>query len=1248
MKTKMSKRLLSVLLSALLILSSIPAFAITASADAASAIQAAQQAMSDFENKVSDGKYYKNITAPYRKYVLLQSYIDAYQYGGTHVYTDDDGIDHNYTPTVSDIETLTAELNTATGNMSAVWTINEATVEPGFVGNSSDYGDFSLSESDGITYTYNSQGCKNLLYAPKLNVENAGDNDGTGKLMVDTGNNLEAELWYGTAVMLNDGVTEPGFPAQVLGKKSGSVNRYLFKCYPVTSNSSTDNDPDWNVYGKNGDHLWYGMQKTTWSYKQKDWFGPWEKGGVGKSNGGGLAGISSITLTSSNNSALQCRKTGIGSLGIFQWCTASTIIRYSGELSDYSADVKPDYWYLGYGASSCDTAAYFNGTGTRGCHIYIVNTAPLNNLIKSVYTSNTLSQVANAKENGAATLLAMLDAATAFDAVTYFGSPDSDSAAASATTSTGNRAKVLKNNLDGKTITDNTNSGYVALRAAYDYEGVAGNTNDFGTARQVYNDNNSYDGDIKFTTASYATFKAAYEDAVAIFNGVYDDAMNAYNASAEDADTMFSYLYGASAEAAAAATALEAAYDALSTDPDFTALDEANAALAATLTDNTFSQEKLAEISAAWNAVPYANYDDTQRAACRAKDNDEIADAAVAVNAITASITNDDKIDLDTLNASVTNARAIINSSDPDAWAEIEGAKAALDSLDSLTGSYYGATNTYVMYYYVNGVRTAKDVSCYLSQGGVPALDYIDNNITTPLNNLTPKVYNVKVYDQTGTLLSSETAAYGTTYTASTGDGTEAEWEYTYTSPSAGTTTTKFIGSGESVDFVVQGETTVTRSNINAATTMYAVKYLALPMGKYFKIDYVEEGAEYTPDLSGYPEYPFYEFVSANQTEAFNVTEDKTIVVKYAPTGVKTINITLINLYADSNWTDEKTFSVAYNDLITISDETLSHSQGKWTKNKATADSYSQVLVNGIATEETTWSAANSRAHKTHSGSGDGENLHVYALATVTEEDLDKWYEERGDYTNIADSYIEGKAVDTEKIVAVGDGVAYNFYASQDVYIVIYSESEYDDLVDTSYPVVDENDQPVMVTDETTGEQVQKTTTLYDELFEGVDANGAAAFTQSYPMVVDATKGNLNGGNLQFVSNYYLPEGAEFVEAGFIYNYRSSKTSAEAAEGMLSDTELILGAVNSANYIRRVKATETTYNVDGTVKTKGTITAGNQYVTKINTKNFKGRYFALRYRAYLTYKKNGVLYTTYSDEMADTEYIYTDAEINAM
>lgn len=81
MKTKLSKRLLSMLLAVMMVVTSIPMMAFTVFADDTDAVT---KAIADYQTKMN-GTVYTNMTAAYNAYVKAEQALDAYNYGGANV-----------------------------------------------------------------------------------------------------------------------------------------------------------------------------------------------------------------------------------------------------------------------------------------------------------------------------------------------------------------------------------------------------------------------------------------------------------------------------------------------------------------------------------------------------------------------------------------------------------------------------------------------------------------------------------------------------------------------------------------------------------------------------------------------------------------------------------------------------------------------------------------------------------------------------------------------------------------------------------------------------------------------------------------------------------------------------------------------------------------------------------------------------------------------------------------------------------
>ena len=150
MANKRTKRFISVLLAAVMVVSSLPFTVFSAFAadiDASDPIiTKAETAMHTYETKM-DGTIYKNMASAYDAYVKLQEYVDIYKYTGT-----DKGISAQVTA-----------LTTAT---------NQLTEENKFVSYTGDkYARVSKDSGSNTEENYRTLN-KNLLYAPDVTSSN--------------------------------------------------------------------------------------------------------------------------------------------------------------------------------------------------------------------------------------------------------------------------------------------------------------------------------------------------------------------------------------------------------------------------------------------------------------------------------------------------------------------------------------------------------------------------------------------------------------------------------------------------------------------------------------------------------------------------------------------------------------------------------------------------------------------------------------------------------------------------------------------------------------------------------------------------------------------------------------------------------------------------------------------------------------------------------------------------------------------
>lgn len=208
MKTKLSKRILSVFLSVLMVVVSIPFASVTALADEKSDLETAITAYTDKMAAIKNGKVYTNMLNAYNAYMAAIKALDAYNYG---------------TGAASSLTTAKNNLVSATSAMT----------------------EFTAYKGTAKGYHYNSEavgGYDNLLYCSK--------NTQVGSNYVTTGNcNAKVFLPY-VAVMLYDG-TDTGYPtvAEVVSVRSwGSYQTYILDSIYLSNPETLTLKHNWYGY----------------------------------------------------------------------------------------------------------------------------------------------------------------------------------------------------------------------------------------------------------------------------------------------------------------------------------------------------------------------------------------------------------------------------------------------------------------------------------------------------------------------------------------------------------------------------------------------------------------------------------------------------------------------------------------------------------------------------------------------------------------------------------------------------------------------------------------------------------------------------------------------------------------------------------------------------------------------------------------------------------------------------------------
>lgn len=238
MRTKLSKRILSVLLAALMVVTSLPLIAFAAETDAVTDpdVIAAQDAMEAFGDKLAaEGAAYGNVGPAYTAYVNVQKAIDSYYYG---------------TADVSTLRNAVSALETASNKMT---TFSGYSVDNSALSNNVWAGDSSTNYGD---YYKNVLWINNGYNPTFENFMTYSDCD----MVMQSGTSVTTALAYPEAVLLYDGVNTPATSVMAVmqgdGQNVSNADRYVF-AIAVTSGNGLDLLQNWKSNdGSTLDHIW--------------------------------------------------------------------------------------------------------------------------------------------------------------------------------------------------------------------------------------------------------------------------------------------------------------------------------------------------------------------------------------------------------------------------------------------------------------------------------------------------------------------------------------------------------------------------------------------------------------------------------------------------------------------------------------------------------------------------------------------------------------------------------------------------------------------------------------------------------------------------------------------------------------------------------------------------------------------------------------------------------------------------------
>ncbi len=484
MKTKLSTKFISVILSVLMVVTAVP-MSVFATANDDAAVTAVRTQMTAFETAIADATHtYTNILPAYNAYVNCQKAIDAYQYGGN----------------TSALNGVASALQTAMNNMGEYDSTPDITSKIPTFANS--------TESDMRGYVGPGQPLNNILH--------------TGQATLITGGTLQNAhvdiYYYNNTVLLYDGSTTAAMPVFFKAYVDAKKNRYVYSVYPVSELSVVTSDSgnldfdvlQFNTYWRAGDT---GNSSTA----NVDWNWNWWSNTYTPAYSHDTGNVYQSKNTAGHRSQkLDYTTNWIGSYNGHYERTGANALTVVSAPADYGAEYKPN-WYVSTGdsANSANDVTVYNGEDNAT--IKVVNYKTLADNIATYYGNLRAISMSNYKEGGLSNLISKIDAATSYDVTANFTSGDGF-------TTTVAEMKTLVSNMKeaNRTVSNYKDStSYANLRSAV-------------TPAII---NQGEQGNTGYTTDSWAKFETAYTAVKTIFANVLSNGYT-YTESTSDMDGM--------------------------------------------------------------------------------------------------------------------------------------------------------------------------------------------------------------------------------------------------------------------------------------------------------------------------------------------------------------------------------------------------------------------------------------------------------------------------------------------------------------------------------------------------------------------------------------------------------------------------------------------------------------------------------------------------------------------------------------
>lgn len=467
MKTKLSKRILSVFLAVLMMVTSVPMAAVTAFADNSGTvitdayIEAAKKQMSNFKEKLeTPNASYKKVTDAYNAYVGCQEALDAYIYGGASVSI--------LTQATDNLKTAIAGIEEYTGD-AAINAVNEK--------DRTDYSRVWAGDSSDLPL-------KNILWSEtNYSAERGAANgiDGKG----DNAPNVKTIIYYPEVTMLYDGKNIPQATIRVTATGDGNAKNKTRYVTAIELNN-TDGiilDDNWKGFdGGNFDVAWalnYGTDSISYTDTQ---------------NGAKVYQVYDCDRWSWSSPTITPRN-------------ASNFIKFTGTLANNELyrDITPSV-SAAYGSSGgfIQVGGDITSTVEGNQKIHVVNFKALIDAVAANGSKMKTIDVSNYTQGGLSYYIKAMDDATAFNPLDWFTTSNNYTGCAS-------EISRLISVMENADTTKTNDPAYDNLRKAMDAK-----MGDYNKGVQPEDS----------TDASWTELKSAYEDAMAVMAGLTTTGYN--------------------------------------------------------------------------------------------------------------------------------------------------------------------------------------------------------------------------------------------------------------------------------------------------------------------------------------------------------------------------------------------------------------------------------------------------------------------------------------------------------------------------------------------------------------------------------------------------------------------------------------------------------------------------------------------------------------------------------------------------